>query len=292
MSDVHIIHSVQEMRDTTAAVRKSGKTISFVPTMGFLHEGHASLMREARLRGDVLVLSIFVNPTQFGAGEDFESYPRDLRRDSEIARECGVDIIFVPEAREMYPAGYQTWVNVDTVSLPLCGASRPGHFRGVTTVVAKLFNIVKPDSAFFGEKDYQQLTVIRRMAADLNMDVEIVGLPTVREADGLAMSSRNSYLSASDRKSSLCLSRALDAASTLYRSGEVSVSRLREEVMRILEGEPSVRIDYVEFRHGDTLEEIAVADERTVLALAVRIGNTRLIDNVIVGRGVTWKEKC
>jgi pantoate--beta-alanine ligase len=289
---MHIITSVKEMRERTAEARAEGNTIAFVPTMGFLHEGHASLMREGRKRGNLLVVSIFVNPAQFGAGEDFESYPRDLRRDSEIARECGVDIIFAPDAREMYPAGYQTWVNVETISLPLCGASRPGHFRGVTTVVAKLFNIVKPTFAFFGEKDYQQLAVIRRMVSDLNMDVEVVGLPTVREPDGLAMSSRNSYLSASERKSALCLSRALDAASTLFRSGEVSVARLREAVLGILGEEPEARIDYVEFRCGENLEEVERADDRTVLALAVRIGATRLIDNVIVGRGVTWKEKC
>lgn len=292
MPDISIITSVREMRERTAAARAEGATISLVPTMGFLHEGHASLMREGRKRGDLLVLSIFVNPTQFGVGEDFESYPRDLSRDSEIARACGVDIIFVPDAREMYPAGFQTWVNVETVSLPLCGASRPGHFRGVTTVVAKLFNIVKPTFAFFGEKDFQQLTVIRRMVDDLNMEVEVVGLPTVREADGLAMSSRNSYLSAAERKSALCLSRALDAASTLYRSGVVSVTRMREEVMGILGREPEARIDYVEFRDGENLEERELADDRTVLALAVRIGSTRLIDNVIVGKGITWKEKC
>jgi pantoate--beta-alanine ligase len=260
--------------------------------MGFLHEGHASLMREGRKRGDLLVVSIFVNPAQFGVGEDFDSYPRDLSRDSKIARESGVDIIFAPDAREMYPAGYQTWVDVEKISLPLCGASRPGHFRGVTTVVAKLFNIVKPSIAFFGEKDYQQLAVIRRMVFDLNMDVEVVGLPTVREPDGLAMSSRNSYLSMAERKSALCLSRALDAASSLFLSGENSVARLREAVLGILEGEPAARIDYVEFRCGENLEEVERADERTVLALAVRIGATRLIDNVMVGRGVTWKEKC
>jgi len=292
LPDMHIITSVKEMRERTAAARAEGNTIAFVPTMGFLHEGHASLMREGRKRGNLLVVSIFVNPAQFGAGEDFESYPRDLRRDSEIARECGVDIIFAPDAREMYPAGYQTWVNVETISLPLCGASRPGHFRGVTTVVTKLFNIVKPTFAFFGEKDYQQLAVIRRMVSDLNMDVEVVGLPTVREPDGLAMSSRNSYLSVAERKSALCLSRALAAASTLFRSGEVSVARLREAVLGILGEEPEACIDYVEFRDGENLEEMERADERTVLALAVRIGATRLIDNVIVGRGVTWKEKC
>jgi len=251
--------------------------------MGFLHEGHASLMKEGRRRGDLLVVSIFVNPTQFGAGEDFESYPRDLARDSAIAIENGVDILFVPNAREMYPAGFQTYVNVEAVSLPLCGASRPGHFRGVTTVVVKLCNIVRPTFAFFGEKDYQQLAVIRRMVADLDMEVAVVGLPTVREADGLAMSSRNAYLSPDERKSALCLSRALAAATQLYRSGEVSVRRLREEVVGIILREPSAVIDYAEFRDGDTLEEAEQADDRTVLALAVRIGKTRLIDNLVIG---------
>lgn len=280
------------MQERATAALAAGKTISFVPTMGYLHEGHATLLREGRKRGDFLVLSIFVNPTQFGVGEDFESYPRDLERDSETARKNGVDIIFAPSASEMYPRGYQTYVNVETVSLPLCGASRPGHFRGVTTVVAKLFNIVKPTYALFGEKDYQQLVVIRRMVRDLNMDLEIIGVPTVREKDGLAMSSRNAYLSPEERKSALCLSRSLAAACALYRAGEVVVERLRAEVLRIIESEPLARIDYVEFRDGDSLEEVERADERTVLALAVRIGSTRLIDNTMIGRGTSWKERC
>jgi pantoate--beta-alanine ligase len=287
-----ILTSVNEMKLIASTARAAGKRISFVPTMGFLHEGHASLMREGRARGDLLVVSIFVNPTQFGAGEDFGAYPRDLARDTDIAECNGVDVLFVPGAGEMYPSGFQTWVNVEKISLPLCGASRPGHFRGVTTVVAKLFNIIKPTHAFFGEKDYQQLAVIRRMVVDLDMDVEIVGLPTVREEDGLAMSSRNAYLSPDERQSALCLSRSLAAVAALYRSGVRSVDRLREEVMGILAGEPVAEIDYVEFRHGDTLDEVALADDRTVLALAVRIGKTRLIDNTIVGRGITWKGRC
>lgn len=270
----------------------AGKTISFVPTMGFLHQGHASLLREGRARGDLLVLSIFVNPTQFGVGEDFESYPRDLQRDSETARDNGVDIIFAPTAGEMYPSGYQTYVNVEKVTLPLCGASRPGHFRGVTTVVAKLFNIVKPTYAFFGQKDFQQLVVISRMVRDLNMDVTVVGLPTVREDDGLAMSSRNAYLSPEERLGARCLSRALAAVSELYHAGEVVVERLRAELLRILDSEPLARIDYAEFRDGDSLEEVGLADDRTVVALAVRIGTTRLIDNIMIAGGVTWKEKC
>lgn len=289
---MEIITSVAEMQERATAALVAGKTISFVPTMGFLHQGHASLLREGRVQSDLLVLSIFVNPTQFGVGEDFETYPRDLQRDSEIAAENGVDIIFAPPAKEMYPHGYQTYVNVETISLPLCGASRPGHFRGVTTVVAKLFNIVKPTCAFFGEKDFQQLAVIRRMVQDLNMAVKIVGMPTIREDDGLAKSSRNSYLSPEERSAALCLSRALAAVSDLYRSGEKDVERLRAELLAILAGEPLARIDYAEFRDGDSLDELEQADDRTVVALAVRIGNTRLIDNTMIGRGVTWKERC
>lgn len=289
---MEIIASVAKMQERAKAALAAGKTISFVPTMGFLHQGHASLLSEGRVRGDLLVLSIFVNPTQFGVGEDFESYPRDLQHDSEIAAENGVDIIFAPTAKEMYPHGYQTYVNVETISLPLCGASRPGHFRGVTTVVAKLFNIVKPTNAFFGEKDFQQLAVIRRMVRDLNMDVEIVGMPTVREDDGLAKSSRNSYLSPAERSAALCLSRALAAVSDLYLRGEKDVERLRAGLLAILDNEPLARIDYAEFRDGDSLEEIGQADDRTVVALAVRIGSTRLIDNTMIGRGVTWKERC
>lgn len=287
-----IINSVNDMKRFAAAARAAGKRIALVPTMGFLHDGHASLMREGRRRGDLLVASIFVNPTQFGVGEDLEAYPRDLARDTAVALESGVDVLFVPKAAEMYPAGFQTWVNVETVSLPLCGASRPGHFRGVTTVVAKLFNIVRPTVALFGEKDYQQLVVIRRMVADLDMEVEVVGMPTVREPDGLALSSRNSYLSPGERESALCLSRSLAAACDRYRSGERSVASLREEVIGIILKEPAAVIDYVDFRDGSTLDEVTTADDRTVLALAVRIGKTRLIDNTMIGRGFTWNERC
>ncbi len=284
--------SVAEMSRFSSRSRKEGKSISFVPTMGFLHEGHVSLIREARRRGDVCVVSIFVNPTQFGVGEDFQSYPRDLERDTEIALKNGVDVLFVPGAAEMYPKGYQTYVNVEEITLPLCGASRPGHFRGVATVVAKLFNIVKPDSAIFGEKDYQQLAVIRRMVGDLNMGVEIVGMPIVREPDGLAMSSRNAYLSPAERKSALCLSRAIAAAIELYRSGNRSVPALRNEALRIIGEEPAARVDYVELRDGESLAEVDTADDGTVLALAVRIGATRLIDNRMLGRGVVCRETC
>ena len=278
-----IVESVKEMQALAADARSRGQKIALVPTMGYLHDGHASLMREARRRGDLLVASIFVNPAQFGAGEDFDAYPRDLERDSMIAGDAGVDVIFAPRASEMYPAGYQTWVDVDRLTLPLCGASRPGHFRGVTTVVCKLFNIVLPHVALFGKKDYQQLAVIRRMAADLNMAVDIVGMPIVREPDGLAMSSRNAYLSPPERTSALCLSRALGEAGDRYRGGMRDVGALRERVVAVLAAEPSVMTDYVEFRDGETLEEVTLADERTLLALAVKIGKTRLIDNRILG---------
>jgi pantoate--beta-alanine ligase len=289
---MEIINTVQQMRDRVRQVRTAGKTIAFVPTMGFLHEGHASLLREGRKRGDILVLSVFVNPTQFGVGEDFESYPRNLEKDAEIAEKAGVDVIFAPTAREMYPGGHQTYVNVEKLTLPLCGASRPGHFRGVTTVVAKLFNIVSPDTALFGEKDFQQLAVIRRMVADLNMDVEIVGMPIVREADGLAMSSRNTYLSPAERKSALCLHRSLAAVSESYRKGVSSVAVLREKVLEIMRTEPSASIEYVEFRNPLTLEEVDSASDETLLALAVKLGKTRLIDNTVLGRGFPCSEKC
>jgi pantoate--beta-alanine ligase len=280
---MEIVHSVKEMQTRATSLRVVGNTIALVPTMGSLHAGHASLMREGRRRGDVLVASIFVNPAQFGAGEDFDSYPRDLERDARIAEEAGVDIIFAPTASDMYPAGFQTWVDVEHLTLPLCGASRPGHFRGVTTVVAKLFTIVMPHVALFGKKDYQQLAVISRMTADLNMTIEIVGMPIVREADRLAMSSRNAYLTPEERLRALCLSRALDKARALFGEGERNVALLRELVMEIITAQRPTSIDYVEFRDMETLAEVAEANERTLVALAVKIGKTRLIDNCILG---------
>ena len=231
---MRVVESVSEMQELARAHRRSGGTIAFVPTMGFLHDGHASLLHAGRQRGDLLVLSIFVNPAQFGAGEDFDAYPRDLERDAAVAAGAGVDVIFTPKASAMYPAGYQTWVDVERLSLPLCGASRPGHFRGVTTVVAKLLNIVMPNVALFGNKDYQQLAVLRRMVADLNMDLEVVGMPIVREADGLAMSSRNSYLSPEERQAALCLSRSIAEARRLFAAGERESSRLRGAVAAVV----------------------------------------------------------
>ncbi|SNB45956.1 pantoate--beta-alanine ligase [Geobacter sp. DSM 9736] len=280
---MRIIESIQEMQAFSNAARSEGRRISFVPTMGYLHQGHASLMREARRLSDIVVTSIFVNPTQFGAGEDFDAYPRDMERDKSIAEASGVDIIFAPKASAMYPRGYETYVDVERLTLPLCGASRPGHFRGVTTVVCKLFNIVMPHIALFGEKDFQQLAVIRRMVEDLNMGIEILGMPIVREEDGLAMSSRNAYLSPVQRQEALCLKRALDAVRTSYMSGELRVAALRETALAEISKVSSAVVDYAEFCDKHTLDEVLTAGAGTLLALAVRIGTTRLIDNTILG---------
>ncbi|MEI6206108.1 MAG: pantoate--beta-alanine ligase [Desulfuromonadales bacterium] len=278
-----IIKNINEMQSLALSFRRAGKCIAFVPTMGYLHDGHASLLREGRRRGDVLVLSIFVNPIQFGQNEDLGRYPRDMERDCDIAAASGVDVVFNPDAEEMYPRGFQTGVSVRELAMPLCGASRPGHFDGVATVVAKLFNIVQPDIALFGCKDYQQLAIIRRMAADLNLQVDIVGMPIVREADGLAMSSRNAYLSPAERVSALCLYRAITRARNLFAAGERSVEVLLSETKAIIDLESSARIDYVEFRDATMLKDVKIADTKTLLAMAVKIGLTRLIDNTVFG---------
>jgi pantoate--beta-alanine ligase len=278
-----IINSIIHLQALAIAPEREGRRIAFVPTMGYLHEGHASLLREGRKRGDLLVLSIFVNPIQFGKNEDLDRYPRDLERDFQIAEACGADIVFIPTAAEMYPHGFQTGVTVREIALPLCGASRPGHFDGVATVVTKLFNIVRPDVALFGSKDYQQLAVIRRMTADLNMPIEIVGMPIVREADGLAMSSRNANLSPLERQSALCLYCAITRARELFTAGERSVAVLTAATRAVIVQEPAAVIDYVEFRDGELLHEQEVPDSSTLLALAVKIGQTRLIDNTVLG---------
>lgn len=278
-----IINSILHMQSLAIAPERDGRRIAFVPTMGYLHDGHASLLREGRKRGDVLVLSIFVNPIQFGQNEDLDSYPSNIERDCRIADECGVDIVFIPTVAEMYPHGFQTAVTVRDIALPLCGSSRPGHFDGVATVVTKLFNIVRPDVALFGAKDFQQLAVIRRMSADLNLPIEIIGMPIVREADGLAMSSRNAYLSSTERQSALCLFRALKRARELFAAGERSVAILTREARHIIDQEQVAAIDYVEFRDGALLHDLENADVSTVLALAVKIGKTRLIDNTVLG---------
>jgi pantoate--beta-alanine ligase len=280
---MRIITSAEEMQEAALSLKREGKRIAFVPTMGFLHEGHASLLREGRTRGDILVLSIFVNPIQFGANEDLERYPRNLEGDCDIARTCGVDFVFTPSAADMYPPGFQTAIRVKELAMPLCGASRPGHFDGVATVVAKLFNIVQPDLALFGKKDFQQLAIIRRMTIDLSLPVEIIGMPIVREKDGLAMSSRNAYLSAEQRQSALCLSRAIRLVRERYAAGERHAARLIQAAQDLIQAEPAATIDYLELRDGATLETAADVSDTTLMALAVRIGATRLIDNTLLG---------
>lgn len=278
---MEIISTMREMSRISDELRSSGKTIVLVPTMGYFHEGHLSLMREGRRRGDVLVVSLFVNPTQFGEGEDYQIYPRDFSRDKALVKEIGVDILFVPTVEQMYPEGYQTFVETERVTKPMEGQFRPNHFRGVTTVVAKLFNIVKPHIAIFGEKDFQQLAVIRRMVEDLNMGVEIIGMPIVRERDGLAMSSRNQYLTSDQREAALSLNRSLQEASQLFRSGERNSGRIIDAVERVIEPERDVTIEYVEIRDAKTLEEIEMIEGQAVIALAIKVGKVRLIDNLI-----------
>jgi pantoate--beta-alanine ligase len=274
-------HTIKSMRAWSREQKQAGQRIAFVPTMGALHEGHLSLLREGRRRGDRLVLSIYVNPTQFALTEDLSRYPRDLEGDLAKARTEGTDAVFLPADAEMYPPGAQTFVTVEMITQHLCGASRPMHFCGVTTVVAKLFNIVEPDSALFGEKDFQQLLVIRRMVRDLGMPVEIVGLPIVRESDGLAMSSRNRYLSKDERQAALALSQSLGMAEEAISKGVTDASDLLEAVRSFIEREGGalVRIDYAKLAHAETLEDLSEVKRPALIALAAFVGTTRLIDN-------------
>jgi len=288
---MEVIQAPLKMQQRAEGWRRKGKVIAFVPTMGYFHEGHLSLMREGRRKGDILVVSIFVNPTQFAPGEDFERYPRDMERDLKMAEGVGADVVFAPEREDMYPPGFQTFVEVQEVTQHLCGLFRPGHFRGVTTVVAKLFNIVKPHIALFGQKDYQQLVTIRRMVKDLNMDVEIVGMPTVREEDGLAASSRNIYLSPQERERALSLYRSLLWAQEAFSRGERSGRRLMEGVREILQREGIREIDYVKVCDLETLEDIEGEIEGGALvALAAKVGKARLIDNIILKEGEVGKD--
>ncbi len=275
------VERVREARNASRGARSRGARVGLVPTMGYLHEGHLALVRRARELAEFVVVSIFVNPTQFGPNEDFERYPRDWERDSDLCRRAGVDLVFAPPVDELYPAGAQTWVSVEDLSGPLCGGSRPGHFRGVATVVSKLFHAVEPDVAVFGEKDYQQLQVIRRMARDLLMPVRVEGVPIVREEDGLALSSRNVYLTGGQRVQALALSRALARAQDLVSAGEERVAPILDEVRRVLEG-AGVRVEYAEIRHTETLAPVESVRPRAVLALAGVVGATRLIDNRIL----------
>lgn len=280
-----ILRTVQEIQDYTKAVKAEGKVIGLVPTMGALHEGHLTLMRAAKAACDIVIASVFVNPVQFGPNEDYEAYPRQFSADCEKLEAAGVDAVFHPEAEEMYPDGYCTYVTVEgDFTHKLCGAQRPGHFRGVATVVTKLINLAKADEAFFGQKDAQQVVVIRRMVRDLNLNVHINMVPIVREPDGLARSSRNAYLSAEEKTAALILSRSLKKAETAFEQGEKNVPRLREIVRKVLETEPMAKIDYVECYSFPELKPEETIQAAALLAIAVKIGRTRLIDNVILGK--------
>jgi pantoate--beta-alanine ligase len=277
-----IIKKVKEMQTWADHGRLEKKKIGFVPTMGYLHEGHLSLMRIAREVCDLLVVSIFVNPSQFGPNEDFDVYPRDFQRDFDMSKKEGVDILFAPGVHELYPEGFQTYVSLEKIPMHLCGLSRPIFFRGVATVVTKLFNIVKPHTAVFGKKDYQQFLVIRRMAHDLHMDIEIVGAETIREHDGLAMSSRNMNLTKTQRTSALSLNNALKAAQTDVESGITDASHIIRKTKEYISSYPETQIDYVAICDPETLEEIQIINLPVLMALAVKVGSTRLIDNMIL----------
>lgn len=284
-----IINNPNEMSEKIKRLKLQGKSIGLVPTMGYLHKGHMSLIKKARGENDIVAVSIFVNPTQFGEGEDLDSYPRDIERDADLCKEEGADIIFAPQPVDMYPKGYSTYADVEGgITRGLCGASRPGHFRGVATVLAKLFNIVQPQRAYFGQKDAQQVAVVRRMAEDLNMDVEIVSCPIVREKDGLAMSSRNTYLSPSERMDALVLSRSLFEAKEMIMSGKREASNIKSHIKGRISGVKSADIDYVEIVDADSMEDLEFIRGRVLVALAVRVGKTRLIDNIIMEVEECW----
>lgn len=280
--EMMVISNIQQMQAWSKRIHRKGKTIGFVPTMGYLHQGHLSLIRRARAESDYLAISIFVNPAQFGPKEDFRRYPRNLARDRRLARLCGVDVIFYPRGKRMYPAEYKTYVNVEALSDSLCGASRPGHFRGVTTVVLKLFNIVSPDTAYFGQKDAQQAIIIKRMVADLNLPIKIKVLPIVRESDGLAMSSRNTYLSNSQRANAAIIHNSLQTAVDMIQFGEKHPRRIIVKMRKMIKSKGSTRIDYVRIVNLDTLKDTNAIAGRLLVCLAVFFGKIRLIDNVVV----------
>lgn len=277
-----VLKNTAELKSFVHEARETGKSIGLVPTMGYLHEGHLSLMKKAREENDVVIVSDFVNPIQFGPNEDYDAYPRDLERDVELAKSAGVDVVFAPSVEEMYPSQFSTFVEVEGLTKHLCGAQRPGHFRGVCTVVMKLFHLSRADRAYFGKKDIQQLMILRRMVEDMNMNIEIIGMPIIREEDGLAKSSRNKYLTETQRKDALVLSRALKKAEKLIDEGERRSARLYEEMKVLVESVPC-EIDYLKIVDRDTLEETDSVENPSVIALAVRFGTTRLIDNMTVG---------
>ena len=277
-----IIETIAGIQGYVAACRKRGMKVGFVPTMGAFHEGHLTLMREARRNNDAVIVSIFVNPIQFAAGEDYDRYPRRLEQDTKMADSERVDVIFTPSVAEMYPKGFDTYVDQTDLPGKLCGEFRVGHFRGVMTIVTKLFNIVKPDAAYFGQKDYQQSLIIRRTTTDLNLDVTIKVLPTVREEDGVAMSSRNMYLGPKQRKDAGCLIAALNRAEDMVDKGESSAARVSTEMKRVIRKVKGTRVEYIAIVNSETLEPVKEIKGKTLIALAVRIGKARLIDNIIV----------
>jgi pantoate--beta-alanine ligase len=280
---MELARTIAALSDQLRATRRSGASLGLVPTMGAFHEGHLALMRQARAQNDRVVVSLFVNPAQFGPGEDFHRYPRNLERDHELAAGAGVDWLFCPSVEEIYPPGDDTTVEVHRLARPLEGRFRPGHFRGVTTVVARLFDVVLPDRAYFGRKDYQQLRIVQRMTEDLRLPIQIVPVPTVREADGLALSSRNQYLSPEERRAAPSLFRALQAAEAAYAAGERRAAALRARVRQVLAAEPRVRIQYAAVVDAQDLTPLQVLEQPAVVALAALVGNTRLIDNTLLG---------
>ncbi len=282
---MEIIKKIRECKKIVAGLKTSGRIIGIVPTMGYLHEGHLSLARIARLDCDKVFMTIFVNPAQFGPGEDFKKYPRDLIKDAALAKSAGVDYIFAPDAGQMYQPGSRTFVEVEGLSGPMCGKTRPGHFRGVATIVLKLFNIIGANRAYFGEKDYQQLAVIKRMVSDLDLDIEIISGPTIREEDGLALSSRNKYLSSQERKNATVIYRAIKQAKKMIEGGEEDLKRVKNRAIRKIRETPHVKnIDYFDIRDAETLEEIntRTGNRDILIAAAVWLGETRLIDNIVI----------
>jgi len=279
---IKIIQTIAEMQHYSNIARNNRETLAFVPTMGFFHKGHLKLMKTAKPLCSRLVVSLFVNPTQFGPGEDLDSYPTNHERDIKLAGEVGVDVLFMPDKKDLYPEGYETYVSLENLPHHLCGLSRPVHFRGVATIVTKLFNIVKPHTAVFGQKDFQQLAIIRKMVKDLNHDIQIVGVPTVREKDNLAMSSRNAYLKQADRKTACCLYESMELVKRMKQEGETNAGALKKAAVSLIQSRPNTEIDYISICHPDTLEELDIIDGPCLFALAVKVGKPRLIDNVIL----------
>lgn len=277
-----VTSNIKDIREICKNIRQDGKTIAFIPTMGYLHDGHLSLIQTARERADFVVVSIFVNPTQFAPGEDLDKYPREPKRDEKLCSKNGVDLLFTPNTQEMYNANHKTFVITNNLSQKLCGESRPTHFSGVTTIVCKMFNIIQPDFALFGQKDAQQSLIIKRMVQDLNFDVQIVVVPTVREKDGLALSSRNKYLSAAERKEAASLNKALMLAKEKYEQGEKRADVLLKAMTDLIKKNKNAEIDYIKIVDQETLDPVDSVETDNLIALAVKIGNTRLIDNLII----------